>query len=79
MTKVEKLRKLGDIFAGTVSNIFSHYSCTRIFAEKILPVKEENPILYLKLLYAISEDIQFIFRYDKDPSIIDKVKVCLWE
>ena len=78
MTKVEKLNKLVSILIAALENIT--YPCNvRIFINKILPLKESDPVLYLKLLYAISEDIYFIKEFDKDPSIIDKVEVCLWK
>lgn len=77
MTKVEKLHRLISILGKAVEHI-TYPRNVKIFINKILPLKESNPILYLKLLYAISEDLYFIEKFDKDPSVINKVKVILW-
>lgn len=77
MTKVEKLYKLIGILGKAVEHI-AYPRNVNIFINKILPVKEKNPILYLKLLYAISEDLYFIEKFDKDPSIIDKIETYIW-
>lgn len=78
MTKVEKLYKLIGILGKATEHI-AYPQNVKIFTNKILPIKEENPVLYLKLLYAISEDLYFIKKFDKDPSIIDKVEIHLWD